>query len=259
MKAILLAAGRGSRMGEMTAELPKCMAVLRGRRLIEWQIAAIRQAGLEGPTIVGGYRNETIEPYADGFFVNSRWQQTNMFASLCCAEEILSRETCCVSYSDIVYHPAIVEQLKAASGDIVITFDLAWHSLWSARFADPLSDAETFVYRDDRLLAIGGRTTSLSDITGQYMGLLKFTARGWQQVRSITSKLPQEAIDKLDMTSLLSLLLKSDIAIQVTSIRGRWCEVDSQTDITLYDDMIERNEQAGTVWSHDWRWETNDG
>ena len=182
-----------------------------------------------------------------------------MFASLCCAQDLLSRETCCISYSDIVYHPEIVDQLKTAAGDIVITFDLAWQALWSARFADPLSDAETFAYHADRLLAIGGRTNSLGDIAGQYMGLLKFTPHGWQQVQSVTVKLPPEAIDKLDMTSLLSLLLKSDIAIHVTGVNGRWCEVDSQTDIALYDRMIEQNKQASTVWSHDWRWETNDG
>ena len=46
MKGIILAAGRGSRMGVLTDERPKCLTVLAGRTLLEWQIEAMRKAGI---------------------------------------------------------------------------------------------------------------------------------------------------------------------------------------------------------------------
>ena len=84
-----------------------------------------------------------------------------------------------VSYADIFYRSELVRGLAAASGELVITYDRAWRSLWTRRFADPLADAETFRVDDaGRLLEIGGKTTRIEEIEGQYMGLLKFTPGG---------------------------------------------------------------------------------
>ena len=56
MKAIILAAGRGSRMGGATAERPKCLVELSGRPLLDWQIHALRQGGIEDIAIVRGFQ-----------------------------------------------------------------------------------------------------------------------------------------------------------------------------------------------------------
>jgi hypothetical protein len=46
MRAIILAAGRGSRMKNLTDERPKCLVELRGKTLLEWQLGALRHAGI---------------------------------------------------------------------------------------------------------------------------------------------------------------------------------------------------------------------
>ena len=58
MKAIILAAGRGSRMKNLTDDRPKCLVELRGKALLDWQLAALREAGIEQAAIVTGYRRE---------------------------------------------------------------------------------------------------------------------------------------------------------------------------------------------------------
>jgi L-glutamine-phosphate cytidylyltransferase len=76
------------------------------------------------------------------------------------------------------------------------------------RIADPLTDAETFrIDSRDELLEIGGRTTRIEHITGQYMGLLKFTPEAWSTVESLLHKLDPATRDRLDMTGLLRRLL----------------------------------------------------
>ena len=55
MKAIILAAGRGSRMGNLTAKHPKCMTVLFNKKLIEWQFLSLNHTSISEIGIVTGY------------------------------------------------------------------------------------------------------------------------------------------------------------------------------------------------------------
>lgn len=233
-RAIILAAGRGSRMGELTAEQPKCFARLHGRRLLDWQLQALRGAGIEHLALVRGYRGECFdEPLI--YFENPRWQQSNMVRTLLAADAWLAAEACIVSYSDIFYSAATVAALSRVEADLAIAYDPHWHALWSQRFADPLADAESFhLDASGNLATIGERCQSVSEIEGQYMGLLKFTPAGWAQVRELLLQCGDEAIDRLDMTSLLRLLLQAGLPIAVSPVQGPWGEVDAADDLALY-------------------------
>src|SRR5688500_3719209 len=106
MDAIILAAGRGSRMESLTAELPKCMTRLANRPLLEWQLAALREGGARRVAVVAGYKAESFDAYCRQpsqiiRFLNPRWADTNMVMSLAAAGEWLKHRTCLVSYSDI--------------------------------------------------------------------------------------------------------------------------------------------------------------
>ncbi|PYK48280.1 MAG: nucleotidyl transferase, partial [Verrucomicrobia bacterium] len=61
MRALILAAGRGSRMGDLGDDRPKCLIELQGRPLIERQITALRRSGVEEIGVVRGYRAEMID------------------------------------------------------------------------------------------------------------------------------------------------------------------------------------------------------
>lgn len=248
MKAIILAAGRGSRLGSMTAAQPKPLTVLAGKPLLEWQIAALHSAGVSEVHLVSGYCSEALEPYGHSRLFNPHWASSNMVRSLIRADALLAAEPMLVCYGDIVYRPDIIQSLIASPAPLAITYDLDWWSLWSARFDDPLSDAESFRQANGQLMTIGERTADPQQIEGQYMGLLKFTPEGWQHVRDLLAGLSAEQIDKLDMTSLLRRLLQNGIPIATVGIRGGWVEVDNPSDITLYERMI-----AQLGWSHDWR------
>ena len=243
-RAIILAAGRGSRMGQLTAEQPKCFACLHGRRLLDWQLDALRVAGIERLSLVRGYRGECFdEPLT--YFENPRWQQSNMVRTLLAADTWLAAETCIVSYSDIFYSAATVVRLSQVEADLAIAYDPHWHSLWSQRFADPLADAESFrLDANGRLATIGERCQSVTEIQGQYMGLLKFTPVGWAQVRALLQQLDDEAVDRLDMTSLLRLLLQAGMPIAVSPVQGPWGEVDAADDLALYHRIVPLAEMA---------------
>jgi choline kinase len=244
-RAIILAAGRGSRMRELTAEQPKCFARLHGKRLLDWQLGALLGAGLKDIAIVRGYLRECFtEPVT--YFENARWAESNMVRTLLAADEWLRSEDCIVSYSDIVYSSATVSALLAMEGELAIAYDPRWLELWSQRFDDPLDDAESFKLNDQgHLAAIGERCEDSAQIQGQYMGLLKFTPAGWQRVKAALTALDDAAIDKLDMTSLLRLGLRAGWTIAVSPVQGPWGEVDEPGDLALYHRLI-----PATVLAH---------
>ena len=54
MRAIILAAGRGSRMKKLTEMHPKCLIKFKGKSLLDWQIEAIKKVGIENIALVTG-------------------------------------------------------------------------------------------------------------------------------------------------------------------------------------------------------------
>ena len=241
-------------MKDLTTDRPKCLVPLAGKALLDWQVSAARYIGIENIYIVRGYLREKLNTQGLVTIDNLRWNKTNMVMSLKCATAVLRRSPCLVSYSDIVYHPVILDALVKQQDDIVISYDTLWDQLWVARFDNPLEDAESFKMEDQRLIEIGTRARHLDAIKGQYMGLLKFTPRGWSQVENKLDSLPGDICDSLDITTLLQLLLQDGIHIQCVPVEGRWCEVDSESDLKLYEHFIREVDSNTSRWLHDWRW-----
>jgi len=237
-RAIILAAGRGSRMGALTAEEPKCFARLHGKRLLDWQLAALRGAGLEHIALVRGYRAECFAEPVE-YFDNPDWQHSNMVRTLLAADAWLCADECIVSYSDIVYSHQTVRALMQTEAELAIAYDPSWLALWSQRFENPLDDAETFrLDAHGKLRDIGQRTTTSSEIEGQYIGLLKFTPAGWARVKTLLDALGDAELNRLDMTGLLRSGLQKNWQIAVSPVSGPWGEVDAQTDLDLYHQLI---------------------
>lgn len=248
LPAVILAAGRGSRMGSATAEQPKCLTPLLGRPLLSWQLDALTRAGCGDVTVIGGYRAEDLIPLAPHLLVNERWDRTNMVGTLRRAHDLLSIGPTIVAYGDIVYRANHVRRLAASTGGITITADTRWLDLWSARFADPLDDAETFRHEDGRLTAIGARPEATGDVQAQFMGLLRLTPGGWQDLSDLVTARGDDAWDSLDMTGLLAAAVADGIHIDVVEVAGGWAEVDEVFDRDLLEVRV-----GSPGWLHDWR------
>ncbi len=239
MKAIILAAGRGSRMGALTDNKPKCMITLNGKSLLEYQLESLRGSEINEIGIVRGYLAEQFSIPKIKFFDNERWENTNMVFSLSCAKKWLQKDTCIISYSDIIYSIDAVNILKRAQGDIVITYDKNWLELWKARFDDPLIDAETFqVDKTGRLLEIGNKPKSIEEIKGQYMGLFKISPNGWGKIENYLSELTQKEFDPMFVTTLFQNLIHKGVEINTVPINDKWFEIDNEKDLKLYKQMI---------------------
>jgi L-glutamine-phosphate cytidylyltransferase len=236
MKAIILAAGRGSRMGKLTDDQPKCLVEISGKNLLDRQIESITRAGITSIAVVTGYKKELINLTGVDLFHNARWAETNMVSSLFCANEWLQEDTCIISYSDIFYDSTAVSLLMESQNKLAITYDPNWARLWEKRFGNPLDDAETFQFNKKNFLTeIGGEAKTMEEIQGQYMGLLRFMPEGWKEITAIRNSLESTIQDKMHMTGLLQRILTTGkLNIEAIPYFGEWGEVDSEEDLNVY-------------------------
>ena len=237
MKAIILAAGEGTRLRPYTLDRPKCMVEIEGISLLERQLAVLRSRGVTPIIVVGGYRASMLNGEGYALRLNPRYAETNMVWTLFCAEADLKGEAI-VSYGDIVYSGEILDRLMASTADIAVAIDLEWESYWRARNEDPLSDAETLrLDKSGNIIEIGQKPTCLDEIEGQYMGLMKFSTQGLAALRSAycdaleKGTLGNRPTEKAYMTDLLQALIDRGHIVQSVSIRSPWIEVDTVGDL----------------------------
>lgn len=238
MKAVILAAGRGSRMGALTVDRPKCLTVVFGETLLARQLKSIKEAGIHEVCIVRGYKYEMVSPPNVKLMFNPKWETTNMVSTLLIANNWIGSDNVIIAYSDIIYTANTISNLSKTADDIVVANNLNWLSNWKSRFSNPLDDLETFK-KDSQglLLEIGQKTINISEIDGQFMGLVKFSKAGWNIFYKLISALDPKTIDSLDMTKALNLCISNGENINTIDIGDDWFEFDSESDISIFEGL----------------------
>jgi len=237
LKAIILAAGEGTRLRPYTLDRPKCLVEVDGRSLLDRQLAVLRAEGIQRVVLIGGYREEMLRRDDTESRVNPRYAETNMVWTLFCAEDALEGDIL-LCYGDIVYSREVLQALLRSKADIAVTIDLDWEAYWRARNEDPLDDAETLKLAEDgRILEIGQKPKSLAEIEGQYMGLMKFTAQGMQLLIKTfhdakgAGSLRGKPLEKAYMTDMLQAMIDLGYRLESVPVRGGWVEVDTVSDL----------------------------
>ena len=236
-KAIILAAGEGTRLRPYTLDRPKCLVEVNGKSLLDRQLAVLATEAIDPVILIGGYRVEMLNRPGVEIRVNPRYAETNMVWTLFCAESDLS-DSVLLCYGDIVYSRNILRAVLESKADIAVAIDLDWESYWRARNEDPLTDAETLkLATDGRILEVGQKPKSLADIEGQYMGLMKFSAKGLQLLKKTfhdaksIGTLRGKSLEKVFMTDLLQAMIDLNYRLDAVLVHGGWVEVDTVSDL----------------------------
>jgi hypothetical protein len=108
--------------------------------------------------------------------------------------------------------------------------------------------AETFrLDGAGHIVDIGRRPNNYDEIEGQYMGLLRFTPLVWRLVTTHLDSLEPAIVCKMDMTTLLNRLIGAGVAVAGIPTSEAWGEVDSESDLTLYEALAEREPKLQQV------------
>jgi choline kinase len=247
LTAIILAAGRGSRLHPYTESCPKCLTVLGDATLLDRQLATLHACGVENIVIATGYLADMLERPGIVCVNNPLWAETNMVESLFCAEGEFTDDII-ITYSDIVYEPRVLKALLDSSADVSVVVDRHWRALWERRFDEPLSDAET-LRLDDRgdIIEIGEPPESFDQIEAQYIGLMRFRGAGVAALRNGYASMGEadrawkekRPAERAYMTDLLSELILLGHRVHSVPVDAGWLEVDTVHDYKLYASMFE--------------------
>jgi choline kinase len=128
--------------------------------------------------------------------------------------------------------------LKRAKTDISVLYSPNWLKLWEKRFEDPLVDAESFKINHRGIISeIGKKPNKLSEIDGQYMGLLKFTPIGWAEITRIWSGISPKDQDTISMTEILQKVIEAKRVFVVGyPYYGTWGEIDTERDLRMWNE-----------------------
>ncbi|MBT4426814.1 MAG: phosphoenolpyruvate mutase [Rhodospirillaceae bacterium] len=248
-KAIVLAASRGAALGPLTERLPKCMLDIRGQPLLHRLITALGEGGLSDISVVRGYKKETIDLAKVRTLDNDNFADTGEAASLACAAEQLDGPAI-LSYGDILFRGHILENLLAAESDICVVVDARWRggeSRAAERTVDLVQCSRPFTgdYLDEEpvllnaILSGGDSADNIVEPSGEFIGLIKLSARGAELVRrELDGMAADGSLNKADLPALLNRLIARGEQIEALYVTGHWLDVDDAFDLAKARNLV---------------------
>ena len=246
MRAIILAAGRGSRLGPHTADRPKCLVELAGRTLLDRQLAALRDVA-DDIVVVRGYAAERIAVPGVRYIENRDFATRNTVDSLMKARALFQGD-CLICYSDLVYETRLLRELVASTRSVGVAVDVDFHDYWVARCGSVAEDSESLRLAGDRIVRLGDPSPAPGDIDGRFVGLLRFDAAGAQAMTEVYDAhaavadgspwYSASSFHKAAMTDLLQAAIDAGVHVSAVPVSQGWVEVDSEADRSRYEQWI---------------------
>lgn len=232
MKAILLAAGRGTRISRYLDGNPKCTVDLgNGTKLIEYTISMLKKKGITEIALATGYRHQVIENIlADAdvkFFYNPFYDVTNSIASLWFAKEFLTDDDTLIMNADVFAEERVYDYLMSTSKNPVLAFDSSRKEEADYKFYCPNGVIEKY-----------GKELTGADISGEYVGLAVLRRDYIPKFVQQMAKMIDAQKHNLWWENILYELASSE-DIYVDDISGMfWAEVDYIEDYERIKDYV---------------------
>ena len=245
MNAIILAAGEGTRLRPETISIPKGMIKLFDKSLLEMQIDVFKKCGVNDISIVTGYLADKITFPSINCFKNENYSSTAGNESLFCAKEKLQDSTI-ITYGDLVFEKAIIEQVINFKGDVGIAIELDWKPHYDVRTLHPMSEADNVLFdKDDNILEIRKNIQKPDSKIGEFIGIVKLSKKGSNILSKklnelhalINQGLGSEAeafnIKQSAIPDMIQELIDSEINVEPIYVSGKWCEIDTPQDLEI--------------------------
>jgi choline kinase len=234
MKAIMLAAGRGSRLsGDDPDHPPKSLLQFGGLSLLERHIRVLRATGIEGLTLVVGYRADDIRAELTRIGVNDfvvtidnpDFHEGTGVSLWCARQTLLSGNRVLFMDADVLYHPELIARLVESHSDDCLLLDQNF---------DPSDEPVRLCVKNDRVVEFRKAALVDCDLVGEWPGFLTLGAKSARAVAAALERMfeagnrdapMEEAIREVAMAAPASTFSIKDI----TGLP--WIEIDFPGDL----------------------------
>lgn len=242
MRAIIIAAGVGSRLEDLTKELPKPLVDVNGKSILERQISLYHKFGISDITLVIGLKPEKF-PFKDVSYINEKKKIAHdiLYSLMLARSQML--DDVIVSYGDIIFDEKIIEEVLNFKGHIGLAVDLDWKEFYKRKPKRLVDKVSNVIIADNNIVKIGykkniGNTDHKT--MGEFIGLMKLSKNAADIFIKTYSHLERSHIGKFHdspslkqgiITDMLQELIEKKYIINPIVVKGKWCEIDTLDDL----------------------------
>ncbi|MBP2657240.1 MAG: putative sugar nucleotidyltransferase [Firmicutes bacterium] len=221
MQAIIMAAGKGSRLGNLTENKPKSFLEIKGFKMIEYNISILHAFGIRDIIIVTGYQSERFDELTDKIdgvqcVYNPFYEMVNVLGSFFMAKNLLHDDFVYL-HADTLCAPEIFETLLQEEGDIILPVDYG-----------PCDEEAMKVKVSGGKVVEINKTMDCETSEGEFIGIAKISKSVISELNNATVELMKEkAFPSYFEGAVQRIIDKQSFLVKSISTKGYfWSEVD---------------------------------
>jgi len=232
MKAVILAAGQGTRIRSVHGEHPKCLIEVDQTTILDHQLEALSMAGIKEVAIVVGYEKEQIVGHVRSqelryeqrihFIENPAFVISNNIYSLWLAIDWLRGDSFMVLNADVIFDPAILNSAVQLYAPISMIVDPMWRD-----------ETMKVIIEDDHVIRMSKRI-SQEEFSGTYIGITVFSKSIQNRFfRKLSGLIAADRVNDF-FNIAVQELADEGVRVGYTSTEGlSWAEIDDPLDLTF--------------------------
>ena len=237
MKAVILAAGQGTRIRSVHGEHPKCLIEVDNTTILDHQLESLALAGIRDVAVVVGYEKEQIIHHVMSrkasnlqrihFIDNPAFAITNNIYSLWLALEWLRGDSFIVLNADVIFDAEILESAVRSQSPIAMIVDPLWRD-----------ETMKVIIHGNRVMQMS-KKISREQFSGTYIGITIFSKtiqkRFFEKMRTLISAGRVNDFFNIAVQELVD----EGVQVGYTSTDGlAWAEIDDPTDLNFAQENV---------------------
>ena len=243
MKAVIIAAGVGSRLGELTKEIPKPLIDVNGKSIIERQVNSFRKCGINEIVIITGHKNHKFNLENVEYVFNPDYAEVEQAFSLLTARKQIN-DNVIISFGDIIFEDKILKQIMNIKSNIVIGVDHDWKKSYEKRMDNSPTMSDFIAIKNGKIVKLFRKSTEFDEgsIIAEFSGLFKLSFDAVKILIKTYENLEMnhsgrfhyaDSLKKAKIIDLLQELFEKGIEMEAVHLEGKWCEIDTPQDLDL--------------------------
>lgn len=241
-RAVLISAGRGSRLGALTDNTPKCLVKVAGKAIIDHQVQALRETGVNEIVVVAGFRHEAIVAHLEKMDASERpalifnpfWSVSSSIGSVWQARGFLDAPFCLINGDTIFDAPLLRSALARARAGVNLLVD-----------GGPLQSDDMRVEIADGRVAAVGKQLPLHEGLYRSLGMIVSTETDGGAYIGALEQVISRPDGRLSYHhDIIDILAKEGsvhpVIVDKDGDNSHWREIDSPEDIRAYEEFLLR-------------------
>ncbi len=253
-RVLIPAAGRDKFSEE--CGMPKALMDINGKTILERQVKALNNVGLDKITVIKGYKQELFEMENIDYCVNQDFEVGHVLTSLFSAEKYMN-SPCLVIYSDILFQESIIRDLLKATeddsdADIILVADSSfeYHKARHERESDLIrskskikDDIRKVIYKLDEEVAFIGKKVDKALAEYEFVGIAYFSQKGIETLKQMYDDSQKkyglerfheaDSFNKASLTDILQEIIYRGYKVKLLKVHKGWMEIENNEDLEL--------------------------